>query len=651
MTASRVRAAAIAAAACAVLLPASARADGLDRAGYFTVVDRLQRHLEPYWDDARGRYDPGPGMTVTQVNADLLLVHAVAARHGHDGAARNDERARRIAGYLVGPDAWTEPARPGGPLGWRAGPDEPNLHMVFVSEAAEGLTQAYLARDVLGLDAATVAAIGSQIARVARSREWRWPALRLNQFNWYCALFAAHATVNGATDVLARDMGRHLSAFLADRRNLGPGLRFRYLPARSTTLAANFDSPEYANIVLGFSRQYGHARRAGMPPPARIALLRAWVRRALAGYWTHGGDLNWDSGLGFRRWRQRKKVPLAQHALLGIATEPELQPGPEWGAWAKWLLDRGLDGYVALADREGRIPAALAHGVNVIPQSTDNAVLAAARTAANAMRALDAGLGAARAIEPPALYSYDPGSGRLAVTTPVYNTAIVPVNHGAFPYGGLDITRLFDRRQEVAASIGGLPPASFGLRVRSRSGRPLLASQYGARSAGRSPVRLTRGPWGVGARPGARAAYAGPFTDLRIRGAVRARGRRITTAYRFTPAAIDARWTVAARTGDRLGVTFPSWGATAQVTALLRDGRTVVVGARPVALAAVTSLRIVSAHSAYRVLPRSRPPGAAIRTVATVPQPSAPTPGPSLEVVLRGRRATFSARLLVEAPI
>ena len=60
---------------------------------------------------------------------------------------------------------------------------------------------------------------------------------------------------------------------------------------------------------------------------------------------------------------------------------------------------------------------------------------------------------------------------------------------------------------------------------------------------------------------------------------------------------------------------------------------------------------IVSAQSAYRVLPRSRPPGAAIRTVATVPQPSAPTPGPSLEVVLRGRRATFSARLLVEAPI
>ena len=45
----------------------------------------------------------------------------------------------------------------------------------------------------------------------------------------------------------------------------------------------NFDSPEYANIVLGFSRAYGQARAAGMPRPQRVGLLREWVRRVLSG--------------------------------------------------------------------------------------------------------------------------------------------------------------------------------------------------------------------------------------------------------------------------------------------------------------------------------------------------------------------------------
>ena len=52
--------------------------------------------------------------------------------------------------------------------------------------------------------------------------------------------------------------------------------------------------------------------------PARLRLLRAWVRRALAGYWTHGGYLNWDTGLGFGRWHQTKKFALAQQALEGV---------------------------------------------------------------------------------------------------------------------------------------------------------------------------------------------------------------------------------------------------------------------------------------------------------------------------------------------
>ena len=50
---------------------------------------------------------------------------------------------------------------------------------------------------------------------------------------------------------------------------------------------------------------------AGYPP----------LRRAIAGYWTHSGYLNWDTGLGFKRWHKRKKVALAQHARLRTAQE------------------------------------------------------------------------------------------------------------------------------------------------------------------------------------------------------------------------------------------------------------------------------------------------------------------------------------------
>ena len=114
--------------------------------------------------------------------------------------------------------------------------------MVFDAAVVDGLVHAYLARDALGLDRSTVARIRDQIHRVATSRDWRWPALRLNQLNWYCAMFAADAIVNGARTTLWPTAWRaHLARFLAGAApapapkagNLGPGLRFHYLPRRA----------------------------------------------------------------------------------------------------------------------------------------------------------------------------------------------------------------------------------------------------------------------------------------------------------------------------------------------------------------------------------------------------------------------------------
>ncbi len=260
--------------------------------------------------------------------------------------------------------------------------------------------------------------------------------------------------------------------------------------------------------------------------------MREWVRRALAGYWTHAGYLNWDTGMGFLRWHQRKKVGLAHGALIGIAAEPELAPSPRWSGWAKWMLDRGLRDYVALSEREDRVPAALAYGVHAVPEPRRMAYLAAARYAANAVKALEAGLGRRPASAPPALYSFDPDTGRLAVTTPAYNTAIVAANQKAHPYGGVEIARLFDARQEVAANVGGTGVNAFGIHVRDRSGRLLLRTQYGKRS-GRAPLELVRAPRGVGASTTAREQRAlrrpvhRPARARPRRGGGRARGQLV----------------------------------------------------------------------------------------------------------------------------
>ena len=60
--------------------------------------------------------------------------------------------------------------------------------------------------------------------------------------------------------------------------------------------------------------------------------MREWITRVVSGYWTHAGYMNWDSGLGFNRWHQGKKLGLTQEALVGLASSdtllPERQVGP-----------------------------------------------------------------------------------------------------------------------------------------------------------------------------------------------------------------------------------------------------------------------------------------------------------------------------------
>ena len=276
---------------------------------------------------------------------------------------------------------------------------------------------------------------------------------------------------------------------------------------------------------------------------------------------------------------------------------------------------------------------------------------------ANAARAIDAGLGRAPAAAPPALYSYDPDIGRLAITTPRYNTAVIAVNQGAFPYGGVELARLFDGNQDVAANIGGRAPAAFGLLVRDSNGRQIMASQRGGKrpsSGGSRQLWLTKAPSGVGARANARGrAFAGPFSELRATGTASGGGLRSITRHRFTPELIDTRWELTGGGTRRVTVDalFPTTGAGSRVVAIKRDGTAIALFGARIALADVARFELRSEHAVYTMTPLTRPRGATAHLLRPARQTSAPRPGPTLAIQLargaRVRQATFAARLRV----
>ncbi len=625
---------------------------------YWAFADGVAGRFDGLWDEQRGRYDAGPGGVEVMLNADLLLVHAVAAQQGHDGPARNDARGRTLVRSLVASPPYVDRSGPRAPgahphaPGWVSAMDSTrsNQHLVIDAQVVDALAHAWRARQALGLPQELARRAAQAIRRTARGRYWRWPAMRLNQINWYALVHSAAAIVGGDPRRARRELRRRLAWFTRGVRpraraagNLGPGLRFHYLPHRPRSAPFNVDSAEYASIVASV------ARFQDRPAPP---LLRRWMQRVVSGYWTHSGYLNWDTGLSFRRWHQAKKLGLAQQALLGLARSPGMQPRREYGAWAKWLFDRGLTFYERVARRSpGGVAPGVLFGLHVVPQGLGSAQLGASRLAANAARAIAAGLGGLPAAEPPPLYSFDPDIGRLAVTTPHYSTAVVAVSQGALPYGGIELARLLDGDGEVAGGIGGRPPAAFGLVVRDRGGRIVLATQRPRTRLDRrvTPLRLTHAPAGVGATAAAAVGpvYAGPFRDLRATGTVSSPALRARTSHRFLSRSIETTWRLRRRGGAPVSadVLLPSWGRSATVVAVMRDGSRQRIS-RPRRLAAIERLEVRSDRSGYTVVPQAAPGGATVRLVRPAPQASAPRPGPAVAVRIAAGRFSRTALTL-----
>ena len=635
----------------------------LTEAGYWTLADAMQRRLDPLWSERSDAYRVEGGGADTMVNGQMLLTHAVAAQRGHTGPSRNDRRARVIARRLVSSAPFVDRRTGHGQVhapGWVNSLDNPRgeQHLVFDTQVVDGLVAAWRARHELALPEETVKLIEDRVSRTANGKYWRYPTLRLNQVNWYALMYAGAATVAGDQHLLRRDLSLQLRRFTTRighggraAGNLGPGGRFHYLPDQPESHPMNVDSAEYANIVMSLTRFLDQGRKAGMKLSSHTrGTLRRWANRLLAGYWTHAGYMNWDTGLGFERWHQAKKLGLTQEALIGLAQDHTLGLPARSRAWAKHILDQGLLLYERLALRENGIPAPVFFGVKAVPQGVGSARLAASRIQANAARAIAAGLGSVPSAPPPPLFAYDPDVGRLAISTPHYNTAVVPVNQRAFPYGGVELARLFDRNQDVAGPVAGRPPATFGVIVRDSKGGRVHVSQVGRDRPGhRAPVTLLRAPrlttQAAARRPG--GVFAGPFRSLKATGSVSNGGVSTRATHTFTARSITTTWTVrrhSARRSLRAQVLFPSHGPRAAIQIVLRDGRKLRLG-RPIKLSRVRTITVRSNDSGYTVRILGAPSDAVIGAQAMHEQPSAPHPGPSLVVEIADGVGWRTARL------
>jgi hypothetical protein len=650
-------------AAAAPLPPAGAAVVGtppLTNAGYWEFADWLQGAMDRLWNDTE------PGYTYdTRINACALMTHSIAALEGHDGPARRDERARRLAARLCESPPFRvprgRPTRHANPRsesqihapGWVSiiNRKSAQMHLSVDPKVARALYYAWRAREQLELPPATVARMVRAVRTVANSPFFRYPNIRLNQINFAAEIQACAVSMTNDPRLLRTDYRRQLTRFLRGSRravrpwriaNLGPSYNFHRNPFQRARAPQNIESTEYANIVLDVIYYYEQARARGMRPisSSHARTLRAFVRRALFAYWTHSGYVNWDTGLYLYRWHLSRYWAWCGQGLLAIASSKNFVRAEE-RRWAKHIFDRSLGLYERFTERwddDRREPGSSLYGVTT--KFSEGRHFELARFQALAAEAVLRGMGDDPSEEPPAVYAFDPAIGRLAISTPVYNTAIVPVSNGAFPYGGNDIARWFDSRQRPVSHIGGRAPAGFGMLVRAPGGNVVTASQrpLTRMPSGRLPFILNRSPQGPISRirryP--RRQHAGPFETIETGGLVDRAGIRFRSRYTFAPDHIHVQWQITRNRGDSLTaeVTWPSWGDGVLNAIMLSSGVIKLAGQAFVHLRDVRYFFIDGSEGGYVLVPRVFPPDATTHVIHPADQSSNPRPGPSAAVRL-----------------
>lgn len=639
----------------------------LSRRDYWEFADWIQPSFDHNWETRRG----DGYSSDARVDGLVLGTHALAALDDHRGPTRNDARARTLVNRLLSPPIWvpsraaggTGPRQPQAPTqdhtpGWRAlGPQ----HVAIDPKIAESLTHAWRARRQLSLSQRQVDRIERSVWAVARGVFFRYPNIRLNQANWYTGLGLSAVEVTGNRSLLDGDIRRQLVRYLRSTTtktkpwripNAGPSWSYHRSPFSPVAGHENVESAEYANIVLELLLHERQARALGMTGlgSREQAILRAIAMRAIPAYWTHSGYMNWDTGMYLDRWHSGAYWGFALQGLFAVAIAPPDDSG-DTGGWAKWIFDRALATYARMAGTRGsRTPVSPVFPVHSAMGS--NGTVFAARFQHHAARAAWMDLARRRAIKPPPLYAYDPQIGRLTVSTPHYNTAIVAVSNGAFPYGGREPARLFDGDQRVAAGIGGAGGSAFGITAADARGAIVLRTQQPIThlpSATHPPLELVRSPRGrvVGGAAYPRTPYAGAFAVLEATSVLEDGGVRVRSTHTFQNTHIVSRWSATRRTTARRDVVahFPSWGSKAVVAARLRTGQDTVIadasrirGPLPLREVRWLFLRAGGAlGSGYVVVVRRAPGGTVLAAGRPPASSSSPAPGPTLALRMTPR--------------
>jgi hypothetical protein len=263
----------------------------LSEAHYWAFADRIMPALDEQWDAHIGAYVSSFQGASSRTNANMLLIHSIAALRRHTGPTRRDARARRLIAHMTRrPMVRLARASKNRTICWARRLDTSRLdHISLDSQVAEALDAAWQARRALGLARGSVGTLVSIVDRCAHHPAWRFPHVMSNQINWNAQLYAHAAHVTGHSDLLRHDYRQHLVRFASAithplsgmaASNLGPGYGFHYAITRSPSASLNFETPEYANIVMSALQYYPQALHAGMAPlPARsLRLLRAWGR-------------------------------------------------------------------------------------------------------------------------------------------------------------------------------------------------------------------------------------------------------------------------------------------------------------------------------------------------------------------------------------
>ena len=616
-------------------------ADGprADSSRLWSFVDGRAAEIEPLWRASRRIYVMAGGNLSTRLLANMLEIHANAAIAGHVGPSRHDDRVEPLVGALTHYPAFVESSTTRADddqwhvPGWLADPGHfpSDQHVSLDSQVAASLQTAWEARRVIGLSEASIQAIRHSIHVVAWSSFYRWPSIRLNQFNWHADLYVADSVVNGGRWLLRNDFRRQLARFLDDARrsraggtsNLNAGLGLHYLPQQPANSGANrVSTSEYDELIFDGTESYASALAAGMPPMsgAQLAMLTAWARRALYGEWTHAGFLNWDSGLAFARWQLTRYWSFALSGLATLSSAPILSPRER--AWARWMLDRSLLFYETYQAGEPRpsMPSVL-FGVHSTESMAENDPLfVASRTAAGISARAVEGLPGLRAEQPPPLYAYDWDIRRLVVTTPAYSAAVVDQTFGT-GYGGADIARLFDGMGRPLGSIGGRGRWGFGLTLVARGGRLLVDTEPGGRAGSvfHGPVEK-------------RAAFRVVGATARVTG----HGAQVVVEHRFTANRVLRTYRIWAPRGSAARIRLPVW---ARIRAPERPELTVQPGG--------AAVRVRQSAGGYTAIVRA--PGH-LRTAWRLPtkrSTRSPGTGGVLDVVvpLRSGRATVTVEL------